>query len=79
MPESIRCMVTIRYSSIPSLEKTFALVESTQLEFRVDAFNTFNHPDFGTPDSVVGDGGEGQVSSTSVDNRRLQFSLRFSF
>ncbi|WP_174239964.1 hypothetical protein [Acidobacterium sp. S8] len=62
-----------------SLEKTFALVEGTQLEFRIDAFNTFNHPDFGTPDSVVGDGSEVQVSSTSVDNRRLQFSLRFSF
>jgi hypothetical protein len=62
-----------------SLEKTFALVEHTQLEFRVDAFNTFNHPDFGTPDSTVGDGGEGQVTSTSVDNRRLQLSLRLSF
>jgi hypothetical protein len=62
-----------------SLEKTFHLVESTQLLFRVDAFNTFNHPDFGTPDSTVGDGGEGQVTATSVDNRRLQLSLRLSF
>jgi outer membrane receptor protein involved in Fe transport len=62
-----------------SLEKKFALVEGAQLEFRVDAFNTFNHPDFGTPDSFVGDGGEGQITSTSVDNRRLQLSLRLSF
>lgn len=62
-----------------SLEKTFPLFETTQLLFRVDAFNTFNHPDFSTPDSLVGDGGEGQVTSTSVDNRRLQLSLRLSF
>jgi len=62
-----------------SLAKTFKLFERTQLEFRADAFNTFNHPDFGTPDATVGDGGEGQVTSTSVDNRRMQLSLRLSF
>lgn len=62
-----------------SLAKTFSLFEGTQLEFRTDAFNTFNHPDFGTPDASVGDAGEGQVTSTSVDNRRLQLSLRLSF
>ena len=62
-----------------SLEKKFDLVESAQLEFRVDSFNTFNHPGFGLPDSGVGDGAEGQITSTSVDNRRLQFSLRLSF
>jgi hypothetical protein len=62
-----------------SLAKTFNLFEGTHLEFRADAFNTFNHPDFGTPDAVVGDGGEGQVTSTSVDNRRMQLSLRLSF
>ena len=62
-----------------SLEKKFSLFESAELQFRVDAFNTFNHPDFALPDSTVGDGGEGQITSTSVDNRRLQLSLRLSF
>jgi hypothetical protein len=62
-----------------SLEKKFDLVERAKLEFRVDAFNTFNHPTFGLPDSNVGDGSEGQITSTSVDNRRLQLSLRLSF
>jgi hypothetical protein len=62
-----------------SLAKTFTLFERTQLEFRADAFNTLNHPDFSTPDATVGDGGEGQVTSTSVDNRRMQLSLRLSF
>ena len=62
-----------------SLAKTFHLFERANLEFRADAFNTFNHPDFGTPDATVGDGGEGQVTSTSVDNRRMQLSLRLTF
>jgi hypothetical protein len=62
-----------------SLSKDFHLTERQQLEVRTDVFNTFNHSNFSAPDSNVGDGTEGQVFSTSVDNRRLQFSLRYSF
>jgi len=47
--------------------------------FRTDVFNTFNHPNFSAPDNVVGDSAEGQVSSTAIDNRRLQVALRYSF
>lgn len=62
-----------------SLSKSFHLTEREQLEVRADVFNTFNHPNFSAPDSQVGSSTEGQVFSTSVDNRRLQFSLRYSF
>jgi hypothetical protein len=62
-----------------SISKIFHITERQQLQFRVDAFNTFNHPNFAAPDSVVGDASEGQVTSTSVDNRRMQFALRYSF
>jgi Carboxypeptidase regulatory-like domain/TonB dependent receptor-like, beta-barrel len=62
-----------------SLSKTFHITERQALEFRVDAFNTFNHPNFSAPDNTVGDSGEGQVTSTVVDNRRLQGALRYSF
>jgi hypothetical protein len=62
-----------------SLSKNFTIVEHQQLELRVDAFNTFNHPNFSPPDSGVGDSTEGEVFSTSTDNRRLQFALRYSF
>jgi hypothetical protein len=31
------------------------------------------------PDAIVGDGSEGQVFSTSVDQRRMQFGLRLHF
>jgi hypothetical protein len=62
-----------------SLSKYFRLTERQQLQFRVDAFNTFNHRNFAPPDAIVGDGAEGQVTATSIDNRRLQFALRYSF
>lgn len=62
-----------------SISKIFHITERQQIQFRADVFNTFNHPNFAAPDAIVGDGAEGQVSSTSVDNRRMQFSLRYSF
>ncbi len=62
-----------------SLSKTFNVTERVNLQLRVDVFNTFNHANFQAPDSGVGDGSEGVVTSTSVDNRRMQFGLRLHF
>ena len=62
-----------------SLSKTFAITERVNLQLRVDVFNTFNHTNFAAPDSTVGDATIGQVFSTSVDQRRMQFGLRLHF
>lgn len=62
-----------------SISKTFDITERVKLEFRADIFNTFNHTNFGAPDSSLGDGSTGQVFSTSVDPRRMQFGLRVHF
>jgi hypothetical protein len=62
-----------------SLSKTFNVTERINLQLRIDAFNTFNHPNFAAPDSGVDDTTIGQVFSTSVDNRRMQFGLRLHF
>jgi hypothetical protein len=62
-----------------SFFKTFNITERVNLQFRADMFNTFNHPNFGAPDSFVGDPAMGQVFYTSVDNRRMQFGLRLHF
>jgi len=62
-----------------SLSKTFHITERQQLLFRTDVFNTFNHPNFAAPGATVGDSAEGQVTSTVIDNRRMQLALRYSF
>ena len=62
-----------------SLFKAFKITERMNLQLRVDAFNTFNHPNFSAPDNTVGDPTEGEIFSTSVDNRRMQFGLRLFF
>ena len=62
-----------------SLSKTFNVTERANLQLRIDVFNTFNHTNFAAPDSTVGDATVGQVFSTSVDPRRMQFGLRLHF
>jgi hypothetical protein len=52
---------------------------ATILQFRAEAFNAFNHPQFGTPGATVGNTTYGVITSTSIDNRQLQFGLRVTF
>lgn len=61
-----------------SLFKEFPIHEHGKLQFRTEFFNLFNHPNFGTPDSNVGDGSFGQLTS-AADGRILQFALKYIF
>jgi hypothetical protein len=65
-----------------SVLKTFPLrklSESTNLEFRADFFNLFNHPQFNTPDTERQSASFGQVTGTVVAPRVIQFALKFNF
>jgi Carboxypeptidase regulatory-like domain/TonB-dependent Receptor Plug Domain len=62
-----------------SLSKRFTIVGETNIEFRWDAFNLFNHPGFGFPNQNFDAPTAGRITSTLVDNRSMQFSLKVNF
>lgn len=54
-------------------------IERTDLELRVESFNTLNHPQFAQPGATVGTPTFGVVTSTSQNARVLQLGLRATF
>jgi hypothetical protein len=62
-----------------SLFKNFAIREQMLVQFRFEAFNAFNHPQFGYPNSTIGNAQVGQITSIVGNARNLQASLRFQF
>lgn len=63
-----------------ALEKTFPLFRTSTLQFRAEAYDITNTPEYASPDNNFGDSNFGQVSSTSsVGPRTLQFGARIQF
>jgi len=62
-----------------SLSKRFTVVGRSNVEFRWDAFNLFNNPGFGFPNQNFDSPTAGRITSTIIDNRSMQFSLKMNF
>jgi carboxypeptidase family protein/TonB-dependent receptor-like protein len=65
-----------------SLFKDFPLAiirEGMRLQFRAESFNTFNHPHFAGPDTLVGSPTFGKIGSTVSSPRELQLALKLYF
>jgi hypothetical protein len=70
-----------------SLFKEFglgSLHEGMRLQFRAESFNTFNHPHFGGPNTLVpgpnaSNGNFGQITFTLSHARELQLALKLYF
>ncbi|MFN0169032.1 MAG: carboxypeptidase regulatory-like domain-containing protein [Bryobacteraceae bacterium] len=62
-----------------STVKNIRLWESHSLQFRFEAFNFGNHPNWGFPDSIFTSGSFGRITSTRTDMRSLQFALKYLF
>lgn len=75
-----------------SIFKNFDITERLRAEFRVECFNCANHPNFGDPGQTLtadrltasgspipGSGQFGEITSTRIDMRELQFALKVIF
>jgi hypothetical protein len=76
-----------------SVQRSFALPERFSLQFRADAFNVFNHPNFSNPPALIGLGPAYLSSGTMLNQslgglnplfqqggpRSLQLSLKLAF
>lgn len=62
------------------LFKDFAITERIKLQFRAQAYNIANRPQFSQPDSGLGDGNFGKITSTLLDTeRQIEFAARVTF
>jgi hypothetical protein len=68
-----------------SLFKSFQFTEASRLEFRAEAFNAFNTPQFNNPNASIGFAGAGRITSAGNPSvyqrtpRQLQFALKLYF
>ena len=61
-----------------SLFRHFQITERVNLEFRTEAFNIFNRPNFNLPDTSIDTPTSGIISSAR-DPRQIQFALQLKF
>ncbi len=64
-----------------ALVKTTHITERQMIIFRTEFFNTFNHPQFSNPTglAVSTPSTFGQITTTSVNPRLIQFALKYIF
>jgi hypothetical protein len=68
-----------------SLFKSFRLAEARRIEFRAEAFNAFNTPQFNNPNATIGFAGVGRITSAGNPPvyqrtpRQIQLALKLYF
>jgi hypothetical protein len=62
-----------------SILRNFQLGGSRSLQFRLEAFNTFNQPVWNDPNTSVASPQHGTINSTREPMRELQCGFKFMF
>jgi hypothetical protein len=63
-----------------SLIKNTSITERQNIQFRTEFFNLFNHPQFSNPATAFSSAATfGQITTTSVNPRIIQFALKYIF
>jgi len=66
--------------SLTKMTKVGGIREDATLQFRAEFFNAFNHPQFSNPAVVdVSKATFGNITTTSVNPRLIQFGLKYAF
>ena len=61
------------------IHKRFRITEDTSIQLQANAFNLFNHPNFGLPVSNLNSSQVGRSISTAGTPRVMQLAIRFDF
>jgi hypothetical protein len=63
-----------------SIIKNTFVTERQAVQFRAELFNAFNHPQFGNPGTAIDTPATfGQITTTTVNPRVIQFALKYTF
>jgi hypothetical protein len=62
-----------------SLFRNIPLTEKATLQFRCETFNVLNHPQFGLPNTSIGNPSAGVISSQVNQPRDIQFALKLLY
>ncbi|MGA9884447.1 MAG: TonB-dependent receptor, partial [Candidatus Acidiferrales bacterium] len=76
----MRCCTQLNFDAAITKDTTVGgLRENASLEFRAEFFNLFNHGQFNQPGNGYGSATFGDITSSSVPGRILQFGLKYIF
>jgi hypothetical protein len=67
------------HSADIALMKNFSVKEYLKVQFRAEAFNIANTPQFAAPNTTFGSSTFGQVTSQANQPRQVQFGLKLTF
>jgi hypothetical protein len=62
-----------------AIMRDFHFAERFRIQFRAESFNLMNHPNFGIPNSSIGNPAVGTITSTINPERQNQLALKFFF
>src|SRR3989441_155254 len=62
-----------------SVHKEFRIVENHAVQFRFEAFNFPNHPNWGNPDVTIISPSFGKIRTTRTNMREMQVALKYMF
>jgi hypothetical protein len=62
-----------------AVSRRFRVLESREVQLRMEVFNLFNHPVFGNPVTSLNSSSFGKIQSQSGDGRTFQFAFKFNF